>query len=157
MLAACGFELEIRNQPSQIQQMQIQMRLELMVWRMLPPQFEHCIHAGKEQTNINKKMARLMADLKDFLGPLDNVSSIRVGNRLVAAQIADVVPTFFRRVLEHAPLRRVTELLVYGCLAMAFTEQEILMHTVTQLKKSLINSFLVRMRRYPPCCCSRMR
>jgi hypothetical protein len=141
MLAACGFELEIRNQPSQIQQVQIQMRLELMVWRMLPPQFEKCIHAGKEQPCINKKMARLMADLKDFLGPLDNASPIRAGNRLVADQIADVVPAFFRRVLENVPLRRVTELIVYGCLAKAFTEQEILMHTVTRHQKSLINTF----------------
>ncbi|CBY42581.1 unnamed protein product, partial [Oikopleura dioica] len=43
-------------------------------------------------------------------------------------KIEEILPTFFKQVIGVAPKRRVAAILVHTCLAMPFTENELLMH-----------------------------
>ena len=109
------------------------MRLENMVWRMMPDQFDQFVHGGaKTRVDVDKKLKQLKEDYKRFLGPEHNVALANAKlTHLISAKLEGVVPKFFQHHLKVAPLRRVTEMLVYGCLAQPFTELELLMHTVS--------------------------
>ena len=128
----CGFEAEVRHEPSQIQQAQLCMRLEIMMWRMMPAQFDHVHHRNKPPlATIEEKFARLVGDFNSFFGPEGgNTASSEKLVTQCADIVSELVPVFFRRVMEAAPRRRIALLLIYGCLALAFTESELLMHVV---------------------------
>jgi hypothetical protein len=110
---------------------QIKSKLELLIWRLLPPQFaEKEFGDASPFEAVEEKFTRAAAQYYDFF---DSKTHFTAPNAMAAdcvECVAPLVPEFFQQCTEIMPQKRAAEMLIYANISICFTEHALLMHNV---------------------------